>query len=60
MNSKVGLPEGSCRYDMKTPITSAKPIPMEQAEVREKLWTPDKEERGEQAGLWTPGQPRNE
>jgi trigger factor len=39
---------------------SAKPIPMEQAEVREKLWTPDKEERGEQAGLWTPGQPRNE
>ena len=34
--------------------TSAKPIPMAQAEAREKLWTPEKER--EQAGsLWTPG-----
>ncbi len=33
---------------------SAKPIPAEQAEAREKIWTPDKEK--EEAGsLWTPG-----
>ena len=32
----------------------AKPIPVEQAEAREKLWTPEKEK--EAAGsLWTPG-----
>jgi trigger factor len=36
---------------------SAKPIPLAQAEVRERLWTPEKErgEAGEGAGLWTPG-----
>jgi trigger factor len=36
---------------------SAKPIPLAQAEVRERLWTPEKErgEPGEGAGLWTPG-----
>jgi trigger factor len=33
---------------------SAKPIPMQQAEAREKLWTPDKEKAPE-GGLWTPG-----
>jgi trigger factor len=33
---------------------SAKPIPMEQAEARERLWTPEKE-RGPEGGLWTPG-----
>jgi trigger factor len=33
---------------------SAKPIPVEQAAAREKLWTPDKE-REERGGLWTPG-----
>jgi trigger factor len=33
---------------------SAKPIPLEQAEAREKIWTPEKER--ESAGeLWTPG-----
>jgi trigger factor len=33
---------------------SAKPIPLEKAEAREKIWTPEKER--EQAGsLWTPG-----
>ncbi len=33
---------------------SAMPIPLEQAEAREKIWTPEKER--EQAGsLWTPG-----
>jgi trigger factor len=33
---------------------SAKPIPVEQAVARDKLWTPDKE-REERGGLWTPG-----
>jgi trigger factor len=32
----------------------AKPIAMEQAEAREKLWTPEKE-REAAGGLWTPG-----
>jgi trigger factor len=32
----------------------AKPIPVAQAEAREKLWTPEKE-REPAAGLWTPG-----
>ena len=42
---------------------SAKPIPMEQAEAREQIWTPDKEadeegsaSKAAEAGeLWTPG-----
>lgn len=35
---------------------SAKPIPLEQAEAREKIWTPEKEKEEEKAGeLWTPG-----
>ena len=33
---------------------SAKPIPLEQAEAREKIWTPEKE-REEAGALWTPG-----
>jgi trigger factor len=32
---------------------SAKPIPLEQAEAREEIWTPEKE-RKEAGGLWTP------
>jgi trigger factor len=32
----------------------AKPIPVEQAEAREQLWTPEKE-REEKGALWTPG-----
>ncbi|HKB52300.1 MAG TPA: trigger factor [Solirubrobacterales bacterium] len=32
---------------------SAKPIPLEQAEAREKIWTPEKE-RKEAGSLWTP------
>ena len=38
---------------------SAKPIPLAQAEARERIWTPDKErdEAGEGAALWTPGSP---
>ncbi len=37
-------------------VAEANPIPLEQAEARAKLWTPEKEreERGE-GGLWTPG-----
>jgi trigger factor len=35
---------------------SAKPIPLEQAEAREKIWTPEKEEAEEKPSeLWTPG-----
>lgn len=35
-------------------VDSAKPIPKDQAEAREKIWTPEKEK--EKAGeLWTPG-----
>ena len=34
---------------------SAKPIPKDRADAREKLWTPGKEERGPEGGLWTPG-----
>jgi trigger factor len=33
---------------------SAKPIPLDQAEAREKLWTPEKE-REAAGNLWTPG-----
>lgn len=33
---------------------SAVPIPLEQAEAREKIWTPEKEEE-EKGELWTPG-----
>ncbi len=33
---------------------SAKPIPMAQAEAREKLWTPE-DEREQAGSLWTPG-----
>jgi len=40
-------------------VEHAKPIPIEQAQAREKLWTPEKDEAagGEQAAgkLWTPG-----
>jgi trigger factor len=32
----------------------AKPIPLDQAEAREQIWTPEKE-REEKGGLWTPG-----
>ncbi|MFT4049122.1 MAG: hypothetical protein QM648_04700, partial [Solirubrobacterales bacterium] len=41
-------------------VAKARPIPIEQAEAREAIWTPEKEEaeggsesKGE--GLWTPG-----
>ena len=34
---------------------SAKPIPLEQAEAREQIWTPEKEEEEKPSELWTPG-----
>jgi hypothetical protein len=33
---------------------AATPIPLEQAEAREQIWTPEKE-REEKGALWTPG-----
>ncbi len=33
---------------------SAKPIPLEQAEAREKIWTPEKEKEEKPSELWTP------
>ncbi|HUP31461.1 MAG TPA: trigger factor [Gaiellaceae bacterium] len=32
-----------------------KPIPLEQAEAREAIWTPDKEKPEQETKLWTPG-----
>jgi trigger factor len=37
---------------------SAKPIPLEQAQAREQIWTPEKE-REAAGGLWTPGDPQD-
>jgi trigger factor len=36
-------------------VESAKAIPAEQAEAREKLWTPEKEAEEKSSKLWTPG-----
>ena len=36
-------------------VESAKPIPVEQAEAREKLWTPEKEAAEKPSQIWTPG-----
>jgi trigger factor len=33
---------------------SAKPIPLEQVEAREKIWTPEKEDEEKPSELWTP------
>ena len=46
------------RKALDTIAESATPIPAEQAEAREKIWTPEKE-REEKGGLWTPGQTRS-
>ena len=42
------------RRALETIAENAKPIPLEAAEAREKIWTPEKE-RDEKGGLWTPG-----
>jgi trigger factor len=36
-------------------VDSAKPIPLAQAEARDKLWTPDKEPKEKPEQIWTPG-----
>jgi trigger factor len=36
-------------------VESAKPIPAEQAEARDKLWTPEKEAEEKSSQIWTPG-----
>ncbi len=51
--------ELAARQAVELIAAEAKPIPLEQAEAREKLWTPEKEqqeEAGESSGgkLWTP------
>jgi hypothetical protein len=42
---------------IKLVAEAATPIPLEQAEAREKIWTPEKEEESGEGGgkLWTPG-----
>ncbi len=52
--------EGLLREDLRlrraldTISESAKPIPMEQAQAREEIWTPEKEPE-QKGSLWTPG-----
>jgi trigger factor len=36
-------------------VESAKAIPLDQAEAREKLWTPEKEQKEKAGQIWTPG-----
>ena len=36
-------------------VERAKPIPIEQQEARDKLWTPEKEAAEKKSKLWTPG-----
>ena len=36
-------------------VEHATPIPLEQAEAREKLWTPEKEQKERSGQIWTPG-----
>jgi trigger factor len=36
-------------------VEHARSIPMEQAQAREKLWTPEKEGRERSEQIWTPG-----
>jgi hypothetical protein len=36
-------------------VESAKPITVEQAQARDKLWTPEKEGEAEAKEIWTPG-----
>ncbi len=42
------------RRALETIAENATPIPLEAAEAKEKIWTPEKE-REEKGGLWTPG-----
>ncbi|MBV9002905.1 MAG: trigger factor [Solirubrobacterales bacterium] len=48
--------ELATRQAVELLVAEAKPISVEQAKAREKLWTPDKEEAGRGTGqIWTPG-----
>ena len=48
--------ELATRQAVELLVAEAKPISVEQAKAREKLWTPDKEEAGRGSGqIWTPG-----
>ena len=57
---REGGREGMLRDDLRMRraldliASEAKPIPVEQAEAKEKIWTPEKE-REKKGGLWTPG-----
>jgi trigger factor len=42
---------------VQTMVSTAEPISMEQAEAREKIWTPGEEKPEAGSKLWTPGQP---
>ena len=44
------------RQALELLVREAKPISVEQAKARKKLWTPGKEQAGQGSGqLWTPG-----
>ncbi len=53
--------DGELREDVRTRkavdllVDSATPIPVDQAEARERLWTPEKDEPAAAGKLWTPG-----
>ena len=48
--------EVAIRQAIEKLVAEAKPISVEQAKARQKLWTPGKEAAGEPSGqLWTPG-----
>jgi trigger factor len=48
--------ELAARQAVESLVAEAKPISVDQAKARQKLWTPDKEEAGRGSGqLWTPG-----
>jgi trigger factor len=48
--------EVASRQALELLVREAKPIPIEQAKAREKLWQPGKEESSEGSGqIWTPG-----
>jgi trigger factor len=48
--------EVASRQALELLVREAKPIPIEQAKARDKLWQPGKEESGQGSGqIWTPG-----
>ena len=57
-SGREGLLEADLRMRraLETISENAKPIPLDQAEAREEIWTPEKE-REQKGGLWKPGDP---